>query len=129
MELTQTEALRAYAKMLNTLTVAPLEPLLADHFTYESQWVFSALESKQEYLHYIRAKLETIQRTGGTVFAEMAVVDAYDRRQPCVVLAQHTKDNLVGLVLAEVAGDKLVRLDLCAVPAPESAERSGEYPA
>ena len=40
MELTQTDALRAYAKMMNTLRTEPLESLLAEDFTYESQTVF-----------------------------------------------------------------------------------------
>lgn len=52
MELTRSEALRAYARMMNTLNVTPLESLLADDFTYESQHVFSALESKQAFLDY-----------------------------------------------------------------------------
>lgn len=129
MDLTQSEALRAYAKMMNTLSVTPLEPLLADDFTYESQAVFSPLESKQAFLDYIQPKLQTIQNAGATVFAEMGMVSAYGERQPCVVLAQNSKDNLVGLVLARTAGGKLCRLDLCIVPQPQSAERSGEYPA
>lgn len=128
MDLTKSEALRAYAKMMNTLSVTPLEPLLADNFTYESQTVFSALESKQAFLDYIRPKLQTIQKAGATVFAEMGMVSAYGKHQPCVVLAQNTKDNLVGLVLASVSDSKLSRLDLCIVPPPQSAERSGEYP-
>jgi hypothetical protein len=114
--------------MMNTLSVTPLEPLLADNFTYESQTVFSALESKQAFLDYIRPKLQTIQKAGATVFAEMGMVSAYGKHQPCVVLAQNTKDNLVGLVLASVSDSKLSRLDLCIVPPPQSAERSGEYP-
>ncbi len=128
MELTQYEGLRAYAKMMNTLSIAPLEPLLADNFTYESQTVFSALESKQAFLDYIRLKLKTIQKTGATVFAELGTVSAYGKHQPCVVLAQNTQDHLVGLILARVSGNKLIRLDLCIVPPPQSAERSGEYP-
>jgi hypothetical protein len=47
---------------------------------------------------------------------------------PCVVLAQGDKENLVALVLAEVEGDLISRLDMCIVPTPQSAVRSGEYP-
>ena len=36
MPLTEEFALRAYARMMNTLNVDCLEPLLAEHFTYES---------------------------------------------------------------------------------------------
>ena len=128
MELTEYDALRAYARMMNTLSVEPLEPLLADDFTYESQYVFSALESKQEFLDYIRPKLQTIREADAPVFAEMGTVLAYGKRQPCVVLAQDSKDSLVGLVLAKVSDGKLSRLDLCIVPSPQSAQRSGEYP-
>lgn len=129
MDLTQHEALRAYAKMINTLNPDVLEPLLADDFTYESQTVIAALSSKRAYLDYIRPKLQTIKETGATVFAEMGMIVAYWEKQPCVVLAQYSRENLVGLVLARVSGDKLSRLDLCIVPPPQSAERTGEYPA
>ena len=128
MELTPHEGLRAYARMMNTLSVEPLEPLLADDFTYESQYVFSPLRSKREFLDYIGPKLQTIGEAGATVFAEMGTVLAYGTRQPCVVLAQNSPDNLVGLMLAKVADGKLSRLDLCAAPSSHSAERSGEYP-
>ena len=128
MDLTHSEALRAYAKMMNTLDVSPLEPLLSDDFTYESQIVLAALESKQAFLDYIRPKLRTVKDTGATVFAEMGMVWAYGQNQPCVVLAQNTKDSLVGLVLARIVAGKLSRLDLCIVPPAQAAERSGEYP-
>ena len=127
--LTEVEALRAYARMLNTLSPAHLEPLLADDFTYESQNVFSALESKHAFLDYIQPKLRTVKRAGATVFAEMGVVSAYRSDQPCVVLAQNDRENLVALVFAKVTGDKIVRLDLCIIPPPSSAMRTGEYPA
>ncbi len=129
MELTQTDALRAYARMMNTLRTEPLESLLAEDFTYESQTVFQALDSKQAFLDYIRPKLQTIARSKATVYAEMGMVSAYGNRQPCVVLAQNERTNLVGLVLAKVKDNKLMRLDLCIVPPPQTAERSGEYPA
>jgi hypothetical protein len=129
MKLTQKDALRAYAKMMNTLRTEPLESLLAEDFTYESQAVFQALDSKRAFLDYIRPKLQTIARAKASVYAEMGMVSAYGNHQPCVVLAQNEKSNLVGLVLAKVKDNKLTHLDLCIVPLPETAERSGEYPA
>jgi hypothetical protein len=128
MELTKADALRAYARMMNTLSVAPLESLLAEDFTYESQTVFEPLSSKEAFLGYIKPKLQAVMRAGATVFAEMGIVEAYGETQPCVVLAQNQQDNLVGLVLANVRGAKISRLDLCIVPPPEAAKRSGEYP-
>jgi len=54
MPLNEETALRAYAKMLNTLNADCLELLLADDFTYESQQAFQPLESKRAFLDYIR---------------------------------------------------------------------------
>ena len=128
MPLSEETALRAYARMMNTLNEELLEPLLADDFTYESQHVFQPLESKQAFLDYIRPKLITIQQAKATVFAEMGTVSAYEKNQSCVILAQNDRGNLVGLVLAKTDGNKLKRLDLCIVPPPQAAKRSGEYP-
>lgn len=129
MELTQLEALRAYAKTLNTLTAEPLEPLLAEDFTYESQNVFTAIKSKHEFLDYFRPKLQTIEDSDFPVYAELGTISAYGGLQPCVVVAQGSKEDLTCFVLAKVHDGKLKRLDLCIVPSPQSAERTGEYPA
>ena len=128
MELTEKTALRAYAKMMNTMSAEPLTLLRADDFVYESQMVFQPLESKQAFLDYITAKLDTIRQSGATVYAEMGTVAAYGRDQSCVILAQNDKTNLVALVLAKTHEGKLKRLDLCIVPPPATADRSGEYP-
>ena len=125
---TDIAGLRAYAAMLNTLDVSKLEPFLADDFVYESQMVLVPLASKEAFLDYIRPKLETVKQSNATVYAELGRVDAYGREQPCVVLAQDAQENLVGLVLAKSEGGKLKRLDLCIVPSPQTAQRSGEYP-
>lgn len=127
MPLTEESALRAYAKILNTLNVDCLEPLLADDFTYESQQVLQPLESKQAFLDYICPKLKTIQLAKTAVFAEMGTVSVYGKNQSCLILAQNDRDNLVGLVLAKTDEKKLKRLDICIVPPPQTAERSGEY--
>ena len=128
MEMTESDALRAYAKMMNTLTVEPLESLLSDDFVYESQTVFQALDSKQSFLDYITPKLQTISSTNAIVYAEMGMVKGYGKSQPYVILAQNDKTNLVALVLAKTDGDKLKRLDICIIPPPQTAVRSGEYP-
>lgn len=129
MPLTEETALRAYARMMNTLNADYLEPLLAEDFTYESQHIFQPLETKQDFLQYIRPKLVTIQQANATVFAEMGTVAAYGKNQPCVILAQNSRTNLVALVLAKVEDEHLKRIDLCIVPQPQAAKRSGDYPA
>ena len=120
-------ALRAYASMMNTLDSSKLEPLLSDDFYYASQMVLLEIESKQEYLDYINPKLEVVRASGTMVWAEMAMLK-HSFTGPCVVLAQGDKENLVALVLAKVKGDQIERIDMCIVPTPQSAKRSGEYP-
>ena len=128
MELDKSEALRAYAKMMNTLDVSHLEPLIAEDFHYASQWVFDEITSKQAFLDYIKPKLQTIAKSGTRAYAEMAELKAHGG-SPCVIMAQGDKDNLVATVLAEVEDGSIKRLDTCQVPPPSAAERTGEYPA
>ena len=125
--LTEEQALRAYATMMNTLDVSHLEPLLADDFHYASQWVFDEIESKSAYLEYIVPKLETIRESGSTVWAEMGWL-AREFPGPCVIMSQDDRNNLLAVVLAEVRGGKIKRLDLCGAPSPRDARRRGEYP-
>ena len=120
-------ALKAYAAMMNTLDSSKLESLLAENFHYASQMVFSEIESKQEYMAYIKPKLEAVGRSGSKVWAEMGRLET-GFPGPCVVLAQGDKENLVALVLAEVEGDLITRIDMCIAPTPQSANRTGEYP-
>lgn len=127
MSLTKEQALRAYATMMNTLDVSCLAPLLADDFHYASQWVFAEIESKPAYLEYIVPKLDAIRKSGAVAWAEMGWLDR-EFPGPCVVMAQGDKDSLVAVVLAEVVGGKIKRLDLCGAPSPHSARRTGDYP-
>ena len=127
MSLTVVEALTAYAEMINTLDASRLEPLLADDFHYASQKVFHEMTSKAEYMEYIVGKLETFRGSGFEVWAEMGEL-TYAFPGPCVVLAQGEREDLVAVLLAEVSGEYITRIDMCVVPPPESARRSGVYP-
>ena len=127
MSLTEEQALRAYATMVNTLDASHLEPLLADDFHYASQWVFAEMESKAEFREYIIPKLETMRGSDALPWAEMGWLD-HTFSGPCVVIAQSDKDDLVAVMLAKVENGKIRRLDLCCVPPPQSARRSGDYP-
>lgn len=124
---TEDEVLRAYATMINTLDASRLEPFLPEDFHYASQTVIAEIESKQEYMEYITAKLSAIRHSGMQCWAEMGWLP-YGFIGPCVILAQDRRDNLIGLVLATMDGERLKRLALCVVPPPRAARRSGEYP-
>lgn len=126
--MTKADALHAYASMMNTLELKHLEPLLADDFHYSSQWVSAEITSKPEFVDYARQKLAAIAESGSKAYAEMAEIKDTHPVGPCVVVAQNRKDNLVGTVFAEVKDGFITRLDMCCVPPPTAAIRSGIYP-
>jgi hypothetical protein len=127
MALTKEQALRAYATAINRLDASGLLPLLAHDFHYASQKVFAEITSKAEFADYFVPKLETIRRSGRPAWAEMGEL-RFEMPGPCVVVAQGDKDDLVGVVLAEVEGGRIRRLDMCIAPSPFAARRTGEYP-
>lgn len=126
-ELTQVQALEAYAAMMNTLDASKIEPILAEDFHYSSQWVLTDITSKQDFLDYITPKLKAIRTGGSEVWAEMGELTR-EIPGPCVVMAQGEKDNLLCVILAKVEGGKLKSLSMCGAPSPHDAIRSGRYP-
>jgi hypothetical protein len=121
------DALIAYAKMMNTLDSTEFESLLEDNFSYESQTVIEPINGKKEFIEYIRPKLRAIKISNAVIFAELAELNAYGQKD-CVLIAQNDKNNLVATVYAKVNGSKIIRLDMCTVPDPKSALRTGIYP-
>jgi hypothetical protein len=126
-DLTQVQALEAYASMMNALDSSKIEAILAEDFHYSSQWVLTDITSKQEFLDYITPKLIAIRDSGAEVWAEMGELTR-EIPGPCVVMAQGEKDNLLCVILAKVEGDKLKSLSMCGAPSPHDANRSGRYP-
>lgn len=124
-KLTVLDGLTAYARTINTLDIRHLEPLLAEDFSYTSQWVMDELTSKDAFVSYLTKKLDAIRRSGDLVFAELAECPI---EGPCVVVAQGSKDNAGGTVIGSVRNGKLTSLAMCAVPTPESTVRSGIDP-
>lgn len=131
--LSKEDALRAYAAMMNTLDASKFEPLLAEDYHYASQWVFAEIESKQNYLDYITAKLQAVKDTGAKVWAEMGEIEesfavlAHGCGDPCVIMAQGEKHRVAAVVLAEVKDGKIRRLDMYR-PDLYRSTRSSEYP-
>lgn len=127
--ISEMDSMRAYSKMVNTLDVSYLEPLLPDDFHYASQWVMEEITDKPHYMEYITGKLETLRANGEGVWAEVGRFhDMPWGHEYGVVVAQRDKNNLVATVFAKVEDGVLKRLDMCCVPPPEVAERTGEYP-
>ena len=60
-QLTEKEALTIYAIMLHTLDSSEFETYLSEDFSYSSQKVLTDMNSREEFIEYIRPKLETIK--------------------------------------------------------------------
>lgn len=127
MKLTEIDALRAYARMMNTLDASHIEPLLDDSFRYSSQWMFGEISSKQDFLDYIKPRLLSIRQSGSRAYAEIAIIQAWGHDE-CVVTAEGEIDNLIATVFAHVKDEKIRRIDMCSVPSPSETMRTGEYP-
>ena len=121
------EACRAYARMMNTMDASVIEPFLHDGLVYDSQSVWNAMSGKREYMEYIRGKIETIKRSGATVFAEIAHSTAFGY-EPCVILAQGNEDNWVGTLLIKMEGSLIRSMCMCVVPSPYECKRTFERP-
>ena len=61
-QITEKEALSIYARMLNTLDSTEFESFLSEDFSYSSQKVLTDMNSRDEFIEYIRPKLETIKK-------------------------------------------------------------------
>ena len=70
-QLTEKDALSIYAKMMHTLDSSEFESYLSDDFTYSSQKVLTDMYSKDEFIQYIRPKLETIKKTNSSVLCRI----------------------------------------------------------
>ena len=124
-QLTEKEALSIYARMLHTLDSSEFESFLSEDFSYSSQKVLTDMNSKDEFIEYIRPKLE--KKSKSPVYAELGVCPAYGHND-CLIMAQGDKSNFLGIAYASVDKGKISGLALCIVPTPDSAERSGIYP-
>ena len=72
-QITEKEVLSIYAKMLHTLDQSEFELFLSEDFSYSSQKVLTDMNSKDEFIEYIRTKLETIKKSKSPVFAEIGI--------------------------------------------------------
>ena len=72
-QLTEKEALSIFAKMMHTLDSYEFESFLSEDFRYSSQKVLTNMNSKDEFIEYIRPKIETIKKTKSSVYAELGV--------------------------------------------------------
>jgi len=120
------------AKSWNNLDVRFIENLLAEDFTYESQWVISPIRGKDNFLPYLKSKFQAIAseiKNGEMkVFAELANHPDLQGKD-CIVLAQTTKTEILHvLIVIELHEELISRIDICFIPDPETATLTGNQP-
>ena len=62
-QLTEKDALSIYAKMMHTLDSSEFESFLSEDFSYSSQKVLTDMNLKDEFIEYVRPKLEITKKT------------------------------------------------------------------
>ena len=120
------------AKTWNNLDISFIEHFLAEDFTYESQWVFSPIHGKDNFLPYLKSKFQAIEtaikNSGMKVYAELATHPDLHEKQ-CIVLTQTSVQETVSvLIVIEVRSEQISRIDICFIPNPETAKLSGIQP-
>ena len=127
MKLTEREAVRAYARMMNTRDIGQFEPFIADDIELKSQVQSEPVEGKQAFLDYLADNLARIA-DDAQVWAELTEIPICGRPRPCAVLSQYLQDNRVASATVDIEENKVKRLNLFFIPSPDEAERTGEFP-
>ena len=118
------EIVTEIAKGYNNLNSSTFEVLASDDICYESQWVLNALNGKAEIFSYLKQKFETIKQSNTKLFAELA----YFGEDPCIILAQDTKENKVATLLIDITKKQISQLTICEVPNWRDAKKTNQYP-
>lgn len=120
------------AKSWNNLEVSFIEHLLAEDFTYESQWVISPIRGKENFLPYLKLKFQAISTeiNNGEMQVSAELANHPDLQgKDCIVLAQTTKTEVLHVLIVIELYEKLIsRIDICFIPDPETAILTGNQP-
>ena len=133
MQYTESQLLVQLAKCWNNLDVSYIEKHLAEDITYESQWVFTPIQGKANFLPYLNSKFKVIksaiQDSKMQVTAELAIHPSLSSGRECLVLSQTTTEEDVSvLIVIELLNDLISRIDVCFIPDPDKAILSGIQP-
>ena len=128
----ESQLLVQLAKCWNNLDVSFIENHLAKDIIYESQWVFTPIQGKANFLPYLNSKFKAIRSAISNgdmnVAAELAVHPSLSGKE-CLVLSQTTIQEVVFvLIVIELRQDLIYRIDVCFIPDPEKAILSGIQP-
>ena len=116
-----------YALSVNTLSAAPIQPLLSRYASYSSEAVHERLYGRDKILGYLKRKYDR-QTSYNSAIAELALAPFEEQRLfPCVLIFQDAESQcLIRLVPRRGKIDKVV-IHLTE-PSPQETIRIGWYP-
>ena len=106
LQITEKEALSIYARILHTLDSSNFESFLKEDFSYSSQKVLTVMNSKDEFIEYIRLKLETIKKNQESCLCRIRYLPTYGHTD-CLIIAQGEKSNLLGVAYTSLHEGKI----------------------
>lgn len=122
--MTNLEIVKEVAKGYNKLDYSIIEAIASNEIIYESQWVINSINGSKEVFSYLAHKFEIIKKSATEMHAELA----YFGEEPCIVLAQNSKENPVATIRVKIENQKITRLDICQIPHWSDTFRTNEYP-
>jgi hypothetical protein len=133
MMMTEEDLIKELAKAWNNLNVSFIENLLIDDFRYASQWVVEEMKGKDNYINFISTKFqkisESIAQNGDKIIAEVGYCTQGFPNKPCIVLTQISGNEKSPATLLIMTDNGLIkRIDMCAIPAPETVKLTGLIP-
>lgn len=122
--------LREYAKYWNDITInedidiCRFESYLNPNTKYISQMLSEDLIGKEMILEYLLLKGKTVLKSNTFTVAEIGRVNEAD----CVIIYQHSIENIYAVVLFEVENDTIVSIDMCIPELFDNLYKTNEFP-
>ncbi len=101
--------IKAFEKAWQTLDASIVEPYLVPDFHYESQWVLSAIKSKDEYMNYLTGKFNAIRNGNAPVEAKIAK----EGHNGIIITQKDGEEERNAVLVISVKDGKAFRADLC----------------
>lgn len=122
------ELVSSYARAFNHLNSNYICDNLADDFQYTSQWVFSEIENKKDYLEYFEQKLKRFINSDIKVIARLGLY----RNNYCLVIYQidlsKRKQTKIVTLLIETQKGEIKRANMCMIPSISQINLLEEIP-
>lgn len=111
--MTENEAALAYVNAWKNYDPMPFLNLLAEDVLYNSQWVLEEMKGKAKFIDYFTGKLEAVKRADMPVRVIMGKTTLSFPDRDCVLLFQSNDDAPDALVLFEISGNFISKMDMC----------------